>query len=175
MEKGLKPVSTHITAALELRNYRLQKQSQTYNSHIPRKIARWASKKADQMKAALFKRTDPSSVLCFLKNIKTACGSKSFHENAAMWLFPHIIGEPIKAALSNRVTDDERNRQHNEKPTTYCQVVRYLLETYATDDVIAEAKSEITTFKQPASMTTVWYSKVFWEKTLRSGMSYNKP
>lgn len=50
------------------------------------------------------------------------------------------------------------------KLTRYCQVVSYLLDTCATDDVIEEAEADITYYRQPESMSTVCYSQILWEK-----------
>lgn len=48
-------------------------------------------------------------------------------------------------------------------------MVSYLLEIYATDDIIAEAEAEIVIFKKPAGMTTISYSEVLWEKSSSLG------
>lgn len=42
-------------------------------------------------------------------------------------------------------TEDDKS-QKEEKLTTYCQMVNILLDTYGTDDVMAEAEADITTF-----------------------------
>lgn len=56
------------------------------------------------MEPAVFERTDSISVFTFFKNVKTACGSSSFHKDAAVWLFRYFVREPAKAALSFQVT-----------------------------------------------------------------------
>lgn len=43
---------------------------------------------------------------------------------------------------------------------THFQVVTYLLELYATDDIIAKTEAKILIFKQLAGMTIVQYSEV---------------
>lgn len=45
-------------------------------------------------------------------------------------------------AFPERMTADKKSNQQEEKLTTYCEVYSYLLETFATDDVIAEAEAE---------------------------------
>lgn len=72
------------------------------------------------------------------------------------------------------MTGDGKNRQQEGKQTTYCQVVNYLLVAYATDDVIAEAKDEITTLNHLAEMFDIQYSQALREKVLSCGMAYNK-
>lgn len=54
--------------------------------------------------------------------------------------------------MSNHVTTQKLGLTHSGcKLTTYCLVVNYMLETYATDDIIAEKKLTLTvSSKQPA-------------------------
>lgn len=63
---------------------------------------------------------------------------------------------PIKATLSYRIhaTDDSTTHKYWTL-TTYCRMFSYLLETYATDDVIAEAEGEIMYYKQPENMSAI--------------------
>lgn len=110
-----------------------------------------------------------------LDNFKIACDSTSVQEGAAIWLFTHFIKERPKAALSGRVTAEKQKHQQEIKLVTYCQAVSFLLKTYATEDVIDEAETDVTSFKPPAGMTAVRYSEALTEETLRCGMLYNKP
>lgn len=58
--------------------------------------------------------------------------------------------ELAKAALSYEMSGTEDNTNHREEAlTAHCQVFNYVLETYATDNVIAEAKADIISDKQP--------------------------
>lgn len=57
-----------------------------------------------------------------------------------MLLFQHFMKDSTKAALAHMVSATENDNHHNEeKPTTNCQVVSYLLATYDTGDVEAES------------------------------------
>lgn len=111
-----------------------------------------------QMKTAVFKSTDPISVLSFLGNFNTACDSNNIHEDAAVQLYPHFIREPTQAALSYRVTADKQNLQQQGKVKTYCRVVNYSSEKYATEEAIVEIEAKITSSKEPASINAVCYS-----------------
>lgn len=53
----------------------------------------------------------------------------------------------------------EKNHDQEGKLATYSQVVNYLLETYATDDVIVKAKTKVTSFKQFAVITAMQCSE----------------
>lgn len=128
-----------------------------------------------QMRSSKFEPLNPSSILAFLHNIKTAYESNGIHERAAMWLFLHSVTEPAKAALSFRVSVTEDNNTHKaETLTTYCQAVRYLLESWAADDAIAEAVTDIINNKQPENMSAVRYLETHWESVLGYGRVYNE-
>lgn len=127
------------------------------------------------MKTSLFKPSRPISVLSVLDKLKTACDNNSIHKDAATWLFPHFVTEPAKAALPHRMTADKRNHQQGDKLTTYCQVINYLLETFATDNIIAEAESDITSFEKPVGTTGTRHFEILFEKALRCGVVYNEP
>lgn len=94
----------------------------------------------------MLKPSDLISLLCFLDNFETACDSDSNHEFAAMCLFPYITREPYKVALSQRVTEDNKNHQKKVKLTTYNKVLNYLFELYATGDVSTEAGARKASF-----------------------------
>lgn len=46
----------------------------------------------------------------------------------------------------------------------YSQVVRYLQHTYASDDIVSEAKLDFKKFTQPARMSEMYYSQALWLK-----------
>lgn len=65
-----------------------------------------------------------------------------------MWLLEHFMKHPGEATLTRRVwATKEDFPQKNGKSTTYCQVVNYLLATYATDDFITEIEADTTNFE----------------------------
>lgn len=69
--------------------------------------------------------------------------------------------DPAKPALARtvRATREDEPQQEGEL-ATYCQVVSYLLATYATDDGLTEVEAETTNFKQPGGMTAVSSSEL---------------
>lgn len=79
-----------------------------------------------------------------------------------MWALPHLIRKSAKEALSDWVTAEKKNYRQQDKLATYRQVVNYLLETYVTDDVIADAEAEITKFKKPVENFAIQYSQALW-------------
>lgn len=61
----------------------------------------------------------------------------------------------------------EDDPQQKGKLKTYCQLVNYLLITYATDDVIEDVEAEITNFEQPEGMFAVRYLELLWKMLSR--------
>lgn len=92
-----------------------------------------------------------------------------------MWLFQYFMKDPAKAAVAHRLcAKEDQNSQKEGKLTIYCQVVNYLLATYAIEDMIAEAEAEIMSFKQPEYVSVVRYLEVLWEKALRCDLVYGE-
>lgn len=133
----------------------------------------WAKTMDVQMKAAVFKPSDPSYVLIFLELLKTACDSNR-NEECLLSSFPYLVQETANEAWSYQVTADERNSQPEGRLTTYGEATNYLLETYAADNVTDEAEAEITSLKQPADMTSAGYYAVFWKQAPRWAMICNE-
>lgn len=95
-----------------------------------------------QMKTATFKPRDPTLLLLILDNFKAACHSNIILKTVAMWLFPHVIREPAKVALSYRGrAANNKYHNHDSKLATYPQGASYFLDTCATDYVITEAEA----------------------------------
>lgn len=125
------------------------------------------------MKSSIVKPSDPIAVLAVFHNYKTVYASNGIHERAAMLLFLHFMEDLDKATFSYRMSPIESNTAHKEGIlTTYCSVVNYPLKTYATDDFIAGAESEITNFKQSENMSALHHSEKLWDKALRCGKVY---
>lgn len=102
------------------------------------------------MSSANFKLPDSISVLPSLHNFNEACDSNRLYEDTVTWLFQDFMKDSAKAAVVHRVgAAKERFPELDRKSTTYCQLVKYLLATYATEDLIADIEVEITNFKQP--------------------------
>lgn len=82
--------------------------------------------------------------------------------------------KPARAVLNTytRLKPKKNRRQADGTLTTHCEVVIYLLSTYAKDDVIAELDVEKTTSKQPPNMNHMDYSQSLWLKALKCGSVY---
>lgn len=72
------------------------------------------------------------------------------------------------ATLNSRIalSSNLRRGQKEGALTTYCKLLNYLLETYATNDVIAESDAEIMHYTQPPNKTPAGYTCLLWSKAL---------
>lgn len=65
-----------------------------------------------------------------------------------MFLLPLFVEEPAKAPFSYQRSARRSNTTDKEELlTSYWQLVNYLPETYATDDIIREAEADILNYK----------------------------
>lgn len=102
-----------------------------------------------QISSAVFMPLDPISVLLFRNNFETACDSNRIHQEITIWLLPHFTKKSDRAILLQGVSANEDNdAQKGGKFKISCQVVNYLHETYAKDDVIAGAEANSLDYKK---------------------------
>lgn len=81
----------------------------------------------------------------------------------------------VKATLTYRVrTTQSNDRQKEGKLSTHSQIVSSRLAMHATDDVIAEAETDIANSKQAERMSAVRDSEASWEKALPGGRLYEE-
>lgn len=73
-----------------------------------------------------------------------------------MWLSHFFIKKAATAVLKSckMLLSKWNRRKKEEKLPSYCEVVCYLLETYAAEDIIAELDIEILCFSQLSNMTS---------------------
>lgn len=94
---------------------------------------------------------------------KCPCGCSNVSWRTPPKPHTHIVCAPRKLRSTKK-----------GRPATYCQVVHYLLSTYAIEDVIAEARTEVTNFKQPEHTSATRYSELSWEKAFSYGRAYEE-
>lgn len=94
-----------------------------------------------------FDTTNPISILGFLKNFKLACHSDVRNEGAAMELLNFFRNQSASEVLNERLSAEPTDTKASRKPTvnstyltSYPQVVKFLLEKYATDDVVPKTE-----------------------------------
>lgn len=76
---------------------------------------------------------------------------------------PHFMKTSIDVALSARlcVTGSRRSCQE-VKLTSNSQVAKYLLKKYETDNIIAEADTDIINYKQPQDLNIIYFLPSLW-------------
>lgn len=172
--KRIKPVNPLYKEALDYRTYRLLKTSTRYNHKIAGKIHKWQSRLKVQMEFKRFKPSDPISILGYLHAFKAACDALGIHEGAAMWLLKAYMEEPARSSLSMRLSHPKTGKAGKGKLTSYSSAVNYLLQTYASDDVIAEAEADLRHFTQTRNITPQEYAVALTLKVLRCGPVYTE-
>lgn len=65
-------------------------------------------------------------------------------------------------------------REENDTITSYCKAVNYMLETYATDNAVAETDTDMMQFIQLSNKKPKGHSKPLWNKVLKSDREYDK-
>lgn len=84
-----------------------------------------------------------------------------FHKN--------FVGAALNALPS--LSSSIRARQE-EKLTSCCKVVIYLLTLYAMDDIIDQADNDIMNFNRATGRSAVEYAHALWTKALLCGTLY---
>ena len=161
--------------ALDYKTYRLNDRSTHYSHRVAGKISKWITRMKVQLGQKQFDPADPVSILSYLSTFKTACDSIGVHEGAAVWLFSAYMKEPAKAALTMRIESNvKKSKPSKGQLRTYSEIVNYLLKTYASDDVIAEAEEGLRHFVQAPGMTELDFATKLTLKVLRCGHVYNE-
>lgn len=108
-----------------------------------------------QMKGASLSGDDLIMVLRFLSRFRGAYDQKILHEGAALWFFQFFLTGSALARVQSRLSGESGavDEHRDELLSSYPEVVNYMLRTYATDDIIAEAYSEVTTYIQNSRMS----------------------
>lgn len=88
---------------------------------------------------------------------------------ASIWLFQFFRKMQAAAFLKYRIASRSKSSCKHRKEgilTTYCEVVNYLLGTYATEDEGAKSIARIMRFTQPLNETVVNYAELLCAKLL---------
>lgn len=97
---------------------------------------------------------DSVSIMGFSPTLKTACDTNGVYKCVALWPLTFFMKKAANIDLISRMLSSKSGKHHNEwKLTSYGEVVRYILEMYATDNVIAEMHGEVLPFTEQSNMT----------------------
>lgn len=113
---------------------------------------------------------EPISIIGFLHEIKMVPDINKVHKAAAMWFFRFFMKQTADEVLTARFSFKSRFLQGIVKEgmlTYYVQVVNHLLETYGTDEIIAEASTRVVRLTQRAQMSPLQQEDDLLMKSLR--------
>ncbi|CAN8068452.1 unnamed protein product [Agarophyton chilense] len=171
--RGLRQLTTTnelFLKILDYRNYRLADRSAKYSGSVARRVAKWA-KRMQLTITDNFSGSDPIAVLKFLSLFRTACDKNGVHEGATLYLFQFFRTGQVLGRVVSKIsgTTDLVDAQDRELLRFYPQVVHYLLETYATDDVVVDAHQEAISIRPIFNMTKSAFADDLWKKAYRCG------
>lgn len=106
-----------------------------------------------QMKSQGLYSLDPFSIFSFLSAFKLASDTNGVVERAVLWRLHFFMKCTAVAALNAGVALQfkSHNCQNEGAVKSNWRAVRYLLETYWTDNVITETDAHMTPFTQPSN------------------------
>ena len=174
----LKPTNDLFQDAVNYQTYRLKNRSLYYSGRLAGKIHKYQKRTDVRMGKKTFNGSDPVAIINFLINFRAACDAADAHEGVALWLFQFYLSGSAKSTVEKKIrerapTEEQRRLDRRNKiVTTYIGAVQLLLETYATEDVLAEAHLDVTNFKQSDQMDEVKYAIKLSTKADRCGSVY---
>lgn len=126
--------------ALDYHIYLLADKASKHDNHVAKSVIEGVKRLKVQMKTNIFNLLGPISGIGFLSWFKLVCDTNGIHEYSAMWILP-IFMEKLAAAAQNfqmALSSESIKYSKEGSLTSYNKVITCLLETYATDGVIAE-------------------------------------
>lgn len=171
----MQPVKAYFKTVMVNCSYRLDDQFQHYDYDVARHICKMAKQFKVQLKSKIFDGSDLITVLNFLLAFQVACNRMAFMRTRPCGHSTPFMKKPDGAALSAKTFLTSSSWPHQErKLTSYCQAVRYLLNTYATDDITFEADAHIINYRQLQNFNALDYLQSLWKKALRCGPVYDE-
>lgn len=128
------------------------------------------------MRSEIFDSFDRISVLSFLSVLKLAFDTNGVHERAAVWLILLFMKLPTAVALNTGIVLKSKSHDRHQEGalTSYGEAVNQLLETYATEDVIAEANADMMQLTQPSNKLPAECSESLSNTVLRCERVYDE-
>lgn len=111
----------------------------------------------------------PISILVFLKEFRNAYESVVIHEGVARWLVSYFMKMSALSSLETRLSPRKIRASglHDEKLSTYVEVVTHFLGTYATNNIIAQTMKELEFYKQTPGVSAALYAMNLYTNALR--------
>ena len=144
----IRPFNDLFTKAVDYRTYWLGRRSARYDAINDRRFKRYQKKQDVQMKTHTFGGQDPIAFLSFLARFKMACGHNGINEGAVEWCFQFYLTGQAHVLIQSRINGNNMAVDAEQRVLleTYPEVDKFLLRTYAIDEVISKAVGDVTSF-----------------------------
>lgn len=141
LDEMIAPAAHHCDLTLVNKKYDFQ--------DLSGQVTRFRKKIHIQVRPHVFSGTDQIAVLSFLAKLKDACNISRLSESIALWCFQCYVGGQretlrlTKLSGSSTAVDSGRSGMFR----AYEDILNFLLETDATDLIIAEAYNDVVQFR----------------------------
>lgn len=128
------------------------------------------------MKTNIFDSFYPILKTCVFINIQARLLHEWYPRRCRHVALTIVMKKPAAAALNTRIAlylKLKRARKEG-KLASDCEVVNFLLETYATDDIIEEMDAVILYFEQPSHTPPTEYLEALWNKAQRCDRTHDE-
>lgn len=166
---------SYYRTALEYRGYGLSAWSQHGKDNIASQIAQMAWKLEVQVKSQRFDGSDDINTLQFLHTFQLACDTNKIRTVPSLRLFLFFMKNPIGAVFKAHTgLSNSSHARQEETLTSYWEFYSYLLEMYATDDIIVGPDIDNMNFKPTTGQSAVNYGQELCNLSLRCRPFYKE-
>ncbi|CAN8076103.1 unnamed protein product [Agarophyton chilense] len=167
-DRGPRPLKTTNKLFLKVpdyRNHQLADRSAKYSGSVACIVAKWAKRMQLTITDKL-SGSDPIAFVRFLTLFSKTCDQNGVNEGAALYLFQFFLTGQARNRVVSKISGitDLLDAQDRELLRSDPQVVHYLLETYAMDDVIRDAHQEVISFRQSFNMSESAFADDSWKR-----------
>ena len=169
--KVIRPLNDIFTKAVDFRQYRLQRTDKAFAGSSSEKMNKYRQRLDVYMAGRSFTGSDPIEVLEFLASYKRACDLGVVPEGVTVWAIQFYLKGQAEGIIQSKLVGSPLavDEEDQELLTSYKEVVKCLLENYATDEIIAEAYTDVTNFRQGPAVHESAFGQSLWDKTARCG------
>lgn len=171
---AIHPVTLVFADVLDYGSCRLHNRSLRCYGMMEARLANLAKRMENILKPYAFTDSDSTTVLSFLSQFESACSSNRVLEGIAVCVLPFFLSDYSAASLNIILTFTNsidapllvrRGTEGQEYIYMFIDAVNYLLNLYATDDVLAKAATEIGPFKKYDNQKVVQLAETLKTRT----------
>lgn len=125
-----------------------------YNPSVAEKVTKWA-KRMQLTLTEKFSRSHPIAFLRFPSLFRTACGQNSVHEGVPLYFFQVFLHGQVYDHLVSKISGTTKPVDATDLKLfrSHPKFLRYLLQTYATDEGVIDAHEDVICYRQSSKMT----------------------